>query len=232
MTGSPRGRTPLHHWHTANGARFMESDGWLIPAVYSDVAKEVAAAGTGLALADLSAYAKTSLIGRDVPELIGALLGETAASQARGVAIIPPGSPALACRLTSDHLLLLAAETSAPLAVRLASLTEGRAVLGHDVTSSYAGFCLIGPHGENVLRQLTPLDVSPAALPAGSCAETSLAGVHALLVRSPEWAVPATWIYVAWDLAEYVWERLMGAGKPFGCAPLGREAWRSISAGA
>jgi aminomethyltransferase len=231
MTAPPRARTPLHHWHAALGARFQESDGWLIPAVYSDVAKEVTAARAVSALADLSAFAKTNLIGRDVPELVGALLGERAASETGKVAVIPGDHPALACRLTIDQLLLVASATAAPLADRLASLTEGRSVLCRDVTCAYAGFCLLGSQGEAVLRQLTPLDISSAALPAGSCAQTSLAGVHALLVRPPDTAIPATRIFVAWDMSEYIWERVMDVGKPLGLVPLGVEAWRSLTVG-
>ena len=98
-------------------------------------------------------------------------------------------------------------------------------VLTTDVTSAYAGFLLVGPRTEDFLRRLTHLDVRANGLPVNSCAETSLAGVEALLVRSPELAVAAMRIYVGWDMAEYVWERLADAG----ITPLGTEAVASLA---
>ncbi|HEV3263081.1 MAG TPA: hypothetical protein VG013_39975 [Gemmataceae bacterium] len=223
---APLARTPLHHWHARHGARFIESDGWQLAAVYSSIDREVAAARSGLALADISAFAKTSWRGAGVPALAGALAGDSAASRPRGVATLPTNGPALACRLTGDHLLLLAPTT----ADRLPEVADSLATVRSDVTSAYAGFGLIGPRTEEALRHVTPLDVSQAALPAGSCAETSLAGVHALLVRPPETALPAVQIYIAWDLGEYVWERLLDAGRGFGLAPVGLEGWRALLA--
>jgi heterotetrameric sarcosine oxidase gamma subunit len=223
-------RTPLQHWHTAQGARFAESDGWQLPQVYSSVEAETAAARTGLALADLSAFAKISLQGRGVAALTRALIGDGPATRPLGVAALTADGPALACRLTEDHLLLLTEMTNpTALAERLASLGQGQPIIQSDVTSAYAGFCLVGPHTEMALRHVTALDVAPAALPVSSCAETSLAGVHALLVRAPEVTVPSLRIYVAWDLGEYVWERLLDAGRRLGIIPLGQEGLRVLA---
>ncbi len=104
----PRCQTPLHHWHARHGARFAESDGWQVPAAYSDAGGE-AAAHAGAALADLSALAKLSVHGRGVPAAVRALLG--AELPPRGVAAFADGVPGLACRLRDDHLLLLASAT-------------------------------------------------------------------------------------------------------------------------
>jgi glycine cleavage system aminomethyltransferase T len=94
-----------------------------------------------------------------------------------------------------------------------------------DVTCSYAGFCLLGPRPAELLRHLTPLDTSPAAFPAGSCAETSLAGVPALVVHpSADSSPPSVRVYVAWDMAEYVAERLVEAGRHRGLTLLGHDA--------
>jgi aminomethyltransferase len=103
-------------------------------------------------------------------------------------------------------------------------------ILQPDVTTAYAGVDLTGPRSEDLLRRVTALDVSHA-LPVGSCAETNLAGVHALLVRAAELAVPSVRIYVAWDVAEYLWERLLDAGRACGVVPIGIEGWRQLLAG-
>jgi glycine cleavage system aminomethyltransferase T len=225
----PLARTPLHSWHAAHGARFVTSNGWYLPALYSTVERETAAACTGLALADVSAVVKFSLLGPGVPAAAQALAGDGPAPQGRAVLQWPGENRILACHLTADHLLLLAATCNpAVLRDRLAQLPAGLALVRNDATTAQAGFYLAGLHIDDMLRHLTTLDISPARLPAGSCAETGLAGVHALLVRPPASEPPSFQVYVAWDLAEYVWERLLDAGRPWGIVPLGWEALRTL----
>src|SRR5262249_8944995 len=137
---------------------------------------------------------------------------------------------ALACRLTDDHLLLLDAGTGAALGERLAGLPGAEGLVQADATSAYAGFWLIGPHTGEVLRRLTHLDTSPAALPPGSCAEAGLAGVPASLVAPPARSLPSVRVYVSWDLGEYVWEQLWEAGAPWAITPLGLQALQALLA--
>jgi heterotetrameric sarcosine oxidase gamma subunit len=207
---SPVARTPLHHWHAAHGARFANREGWQVVAVYTDPQREAEAARAGLGLVDISSFAKISVRG---PEAASLMPG--------GVPLSPGGvchwqlaaSAILVCRLTEDHLLLLASTPAATeLRQQLAALRAGRAVVQTDVTSAYTGYWVMGPLREEFLSRLTHLDVRPASFPVNTCAETALAGVEALLVRTAELSLPALRIYVAWDLGEYVWERLMEAG--------------------
>ena len=101
-----------------------------------------------------------------------------------------------------------------------------------DATAAYAGFWLVGPRTEDVLRRLTSLDVSSANFRVGCCVETALAGVHGLLVRTAELALPAARVYIAWDLAEYVWEAVLHAGQQLGIVPLGLDPLHSLRASA
>jgi sarcosine oxidase subunit alpha len=220
----PVARTPLHPWHAAHGARFQDRDGWQVVADYGDPRREAAAARADLGLADVSSFAKISLRGPAVPALVRALVPDSPVLGPRGVAVIP-GLAALACRLTADSLLLLdAAPAGAALRQRLAGLGQQAPAVQTDVTSAYAGFLVLGPPSDEFLRRLTHLDVRPAALPENSCAETALAGVEGLLVRRGGLPVPALQVHVAWDLGEYVWERLLEAGRDWQITPVGLEA--------
>src|SRR5262249_7251750 len=206
---SVRLRSPLHAWHAAHGADFTERDGWLLPAAYAGTE---APSGTGatLGLADVSAFAKVSFLGPGVAALTRALVGDGPANRPRGVSELSVAGPALACRLTDDHLLLLTSTSDRATVERhLAPLRQTQAVVQTDVTSAYAAFALVGDTVDEVLRRLTALDVRPATLPVGSCAETGVAGVPALLVPSADLGRPGMRICVGWDLAEYVWERLL-----------------------
>jgi heterotetrameric sarcosine oxidase gamma subunit len=230
MTSPPLARTPLYHWQAAHGARFVTSDGWQIPEVYSTVEQETAAANGGVALADISAFAKVSLLGQGVSVLTAPLLGDGQTLPPRSVARFEAGGEALACRLRVDHLFLLATSTSTDaLDKRLASLLQQYPIIAKNVTSAFAGFGLAGPHTGEVLRCLTSLDVSPSALPSGSCAETSLAGIQALLVSPPRSKLGVMHVYVAWDLGEYLWGRLLEAGERHQVAPMGLKAWRAVT---
>jgi aminomethyltransferase len=197
------------------------SNGWQVPTSYDSSEKEAAAARAGLGLADVSAGGKVSFGGRGVPALVQNLAPDSPAMKPLGVTWFPGAESTLACRLTEEHLLLLSLTSAAPPAqLEL----PGQAIVTTDVTSGLAGFLLVGPHTDELLRGLTHLDVRHAAFPVNSCAETSLAGVEALLVRSLEASVPTMRIYVAWDMAEYGWERLMETGRRWGILPIGLEA--------
>jgi sarcosine oxidase subunit alpha len=229
LTAPPLRRTPLHSWHARHGAHFLDRLGWQLPAAYGALGRETDAARHGLAVADVSALVKIALVGPGVPALAQELAGNTAACQPRGVAALPVPTGALACRLTESHLLLLAATPDpGPLQGLLAERRAGAAVVQSDVTSAQAGLCLVGQHVEDLLRRLTALDVSAAALPPGACAETGLAGVPALLIRPPGTTPPALHVLVGWDLAEYAWECVLEAGRGFGIQPLGWEGLCSL----
>lgn len=221
---TPVARTPLHDWHAAHGARFEVRNGWNVPTVYSSPEGEAAEARRDVGVADVSATAKLSFRGKEVAALVAKLAPNTPAAKARGVALLNCPEPALACRVTDDSLLLLSLTEK-----QLHLDTQDGRILAIDVTSAYAGFCLVGPRTEELLRRLTALDVRAAAFPANSCAETSLASVEALLVRGPNGFVPAVRAYVAWDVAEYVWERLLEAGRDLGVSPLGPEGLRLLT---
>lgn len=226
---APPARTPLYHWHAAHGARLVDRDGWQVPAVYTDVERETAAARAGLGVADVSAFDKTLLLGPGVAEVVPHLVGPGHADRPSTAAALRAGGPGLACRLTADSLLLLASTTdAAPLAAGLRDLRHERPLLRQDETTARAAFWLVGPRIEDLLRRLTAVDLGAAVLPMGACAETGLAGVPALLVASPELALPSLRVCVSWDLGEYVWECLLDAGRGLGALPLGLDTIQAL----
>ncbi len=231
-TARPSARTPLHHWHAARGARFADRDGWQVPVSYSAALERLdSARGGRLVLADVSPFAKISLLGRNVPALTHSLLGEGPASHPLGVATFSAGGTALACRLTEDHLLLLASTTDpGPLEQSLEPHLHEFPAVRADVTTAHAGICLAGNQVEELLRRVTSLPLTTRLTP-GCCAETGLAGVHALLVRTPRGSPPFLLVYVAWDQAEYVWDRLLDAGRAWDIATLGVDSLTALGFG-
>jgi glycine cleavage system aminomethyltransferase T len=81
-----------------------------------------------------------------------------------------------------------------------------------DVTSTYSAILLAGPKSRDVLRKLTTLNVSEAAMPESSARQTRLAHVNATILRAEGFLILNTR-----DVAEHVWEALLHAGAhPFG----------------
>jgi aminomethyltransferase len=222
----PLARTPLYHWHERNGARLGEWDSWQVAEAYAGHEKELAAAKTGLAIADISAFPKLNFLGTGVPELTQTLTGDSRAAQPLGVAASTADPSILACRLKEDQLLVIALTTNRAGLENIMAGTGPESVIRQDVTSAYAGLWLIGPNTESALRQVTHHDV--ASMPVGSCAETGLAGVPVILIRPPKLSVPSMQVLVAWDVAEYVWETVLDSGRKSSISPMGMEGLEEL----
>jgi glycine cleavage system aminomethyltransferase T len=217
----PAIRTPLQNWHMEHEAHLVAQNGWQWPAHFGSLQLELAAAREGIGLADISACAKLRLDGQGVRGFASEFVPAGSLSKPGDAAIIDCDGPVVACRLTDRGVLLTVAETApTSLLERFKSVPE---TVATNLTMALAAFTLVGPPCEALLRRLTDLDLSTASLPAGKCAETSLAGVHALLVRPPRSTLIETQLYVAADIAEYLWEKLLRVGHEFGIVPLGIE---------
>jgi heterotetrameric sarcosine oxidase gamma subunit len=224
-----RCRTPLDQWHKERGARFTECDGWRLPAAYSSLEEELACARSRVGLVDVSAFAKIRLSGSAIPALTRRFSADGPAVTPGSVFAMNLEESPLGCMLADDQLLVLGGTTDAAhLQDGLARLAGDFPVERHEVTSALAGIHVIGPNSEDLLRRLTAFDLAHSAFPAGSCAETNCAGIHGTVVRDPGWSVSAARVYVAWDLGEYLWQRLFDAGRHFGVMPVGIEAWRVL----
>jgi heterotetrameric sarcosine oxidase gamma subunit len=97
-----------------------------------------------------------------------------------------------------------------------------------DVTSVWAALLVAGPMTRQVMRKLTSLNMSDAALPDGACGQASLAHVHAIVLRRDLDDIPAVQVLVSREYAESVYEALLHAGKEFLIQPFGLEALKEL----
>jgi len=219
-------RNPLHNWHLEHGAHFVDRTGRRLLAHYGNVQSEVAAIATGIGLADISSCSKLRLDGPGVGRFASQLAPDGALTKPGDVATLDCNGPAIACRLTDRTLFLTTSEANPTLlAERFSSLPE---TVATDLTMAMAGFILVGPRCEDLLGRVTALDLSTASVPPGRCSETSVAGVHALLVRPPRSTIIETRVYVPPDVAEYLWDKLLHAGRDFGITAVGLESLGQI----
>lgn len=225
----PVARTPLATWHANAGARLVEANGWLVPAGYRSIEEETATLEKGMAITEISSFGKILLTGQAVPILAWSLMGMSPAMKPPGVHAFAANGPILGCRLAEDQLLLVAsALTTMGLEQYLANLCRGQQVSNNNLTTTLAGFWLIGPHIGRILRRLTDFPLETGLPGTASCAQTRVAGVHAVLVRSDELTVPALRIYIGWDVAEFVWETLLQIGREVALTTIGLEALERV----
>ena len=95
---------------------------------------------------------------------------------------------------------------------------------GWDVTSVYSAFRLLGPKTRDVLRKLTSLNVSDPSLPNRACGQTSVAHIHAILLREDLGALLSYTLLTSREYGESVWESILHAGREFKIVPIGVDA--------
>jgi glycine cleavage system aminomethyltransferase T len=207
-------RTPLHAWQESHAARFADRHGWRLPAAFADTSREVNTARTGLAIADVTAFAKFSFTGADVASLARSWMSDP---QAGKIAAVKEPASGWLCYLSEDTLLLLCTD-----------LATGR--MGppwRDVTDAHAGFLVIGDNAPQFLGSHLDLGADPNVIAPGACLETGIFGVQCILAR-PAAELPAIGVWVGWDVARFVWDRLCETGSRHGLAPIGIDALKEL----
>jgi glycine cleavage system aminomethyltransferase T len=99
-----------------------------------------------------------------------------------------------------------------------------------DVTSVYAQLMLAGPRSRDVLSKLTSLNLAEAVRGNLTCAQATVAHVHAIVLRKDVVGIPAFHLLVGREYGESVWESVLLAGHEFQITPFGLEAKRMLGA--
>jgi sarcosine oxidase subunit gamma len=125
---------------------------------------------------------------------------------------------------------LLVAQGASPLvdfaAKRDALNAEGGALF--DLTASRVAWTVSGPHAASVLASGCPLDLHPRTFPAGSCAQSVLWHLDALIAKRDE--VPTFTVMVARSLARDAWHGLCESAAQYGYDVAPAAAARSSAA--
>ena len=83
-----------------------------------------------------------------------------------------------------------------------------------DVCASRVAFAVSGIHAGSALAESSPLDLHPRAFPAGSCAQSMLGRVNALLYKQDE--TPTFRLMVARSFARDAWRTLCVSAAQYG----------------
>lgn len=233
-------RTAMHHWHDRSGARMMDVGNWKRPEVYSSSLSEYDAVRKRAGLIDVSTLGKLEMRGRDVVKFLEYVFPNKFDSlkigrMRYGVVCDDAGiilDDGTITRLGDDRFYLTTSTGNADamdswFRFHMATRPEWD-VRMTNVTGSFAGMNLAGPHSREILSKLTDYDVSATGLPYLAVAEFKVAGVPALVLRIGFVGELGYEIHVPTQYGLHVWESIVEAGGEFGLEPFGVEAQRML----
>jgi heterotetrameric sarcosine oxidase alpha subunit len=245
----PIRRTPLHEWHAAHGARFVEAGQWLRPRAYLrpgesfDAAwqREVRAVRNAAGICDVSTLGKIDVQGPDATAFLERVYcnGFTTLAVGRcryGLMLREDGivlDDGTVTRIGERHYFVTtttanAGRVLAHLEYLLQTAWPELKVRVASVTDQYGQIALAGPRSRDVLRKVADIDVDDAALPFLASAATTIAGARVRLFRISYSGELAYEIAVPAGKTVAVWEMLLDAGHEVGLVPYGTEAMAAL----
>lgn len=246
-------RTPLHDRLAGLGARFGELNGgeralWYggptpaegydygRPGWFDQVAAEHRAAREGVALFDLSPFAKFEVAGpdalavcqraatNDVDVAVGAAVYTLFLNPRGGIEL-----DGTVTRLADDRFLVVTPSFSRNKSLwLLRRAARGRAAAVVDVTAGLATIGVMGPASRELVSRVSPEDWSDAAQPYTRGREVEIADGFAYSLRISFVGELGYEIYPAADLAVNVFDALWEAGQDLGVRLAGYQALDSL----
>jgi sarcosine oxidase subunit alpha len=246
----PRRLSPLHDWHEANGATFIEAGLWLRAWYYewagdspeAAYVKEMELVRRGVGIADVSTLGKIDVQGPDAAEFLNRIY-------VNGFLKLPVGRARYGVMLNDDGVVLddgtttrlsetqfymttttaQAGEVMSWLEFLLQTQWTDLRVHVASVTDEWGGMAVSGPRSREALELAFPTEtLTDAALPYMGCRDFSLDGVPVRLLRLSFSGELAYEVHVPAGYAQAIWEHILTAAKPLGIRPYGLEALASL----
>lgn len=205
---APIRRSPVSRMHRELGAAIEAEAGWELVAHYGDEAGERVLLREAVALVDVTPRGKV-----DVRGGVGGALSVA--------------GDALTARIAEDWALVLAEPGGEEVLLPKMEQAAGPDAMVTDATHLFAGFALAGPKQADALARLTSWD--PSTLATGAATGAPIADVRAVVVRR-DLEMPVLEVFVATELARFVWETVLdvvdrSGGGPAGWTALRAEGW-------
>jgi methylglutamate dehydrogenase subunit C len=246
----PKRLSPLHDWHVANGATFIEAGLWM-RAWYYDWAgkipedayiKEMELVRQNVGLADVSTLGKIDVQGPDAAEFLNRVY-------VNGFAKLPVGRARYGVMLNDDGVVLddgttsRISDTQFYMTTTTAQAGEVMSWLEYllqmhwtdldvhvtSLTDEWGGMALSGPNARRALQMAFPdVDVSTEALPYMGVIDIEFEGVAVRLLRLSFSGELAYEIHCPANYTTAVWEHVLSAADSLGIRPYGLEALASL----
>jgi methylglutamate dehydrogenase subunit C len=246
----PKRLSPLHDWHIANGATFIEAGLWL-RAWYYDWAgktpedayiKEMQLVRQNVGLADVSTLGKIDVQGPDAAEFLNRVY-------VNGFAKLPIGRARYGVMLNDDGVVLddgttsRISDTQFYMTTTTAQAGEVMSWLEYllqmhwtdlnvhvtSLTDEWGGMAVSGPNARRALELAFPdVDVSNAALPYMGVMDIEFEGVAVRILRLSFSGELAYEVHCPANYTTALWEHILSAADSLGIKPYGLEALASL----
>ncbi len=244
----PFRRTPMHDAHDQSGAAWMDMGDWKRPRYYKTascqseqacVEEEYRAVRERVGIIDVSTLGKLDVKGRDAGKLLDKVytnrFSDLKPGRVRYSVLCDEAGIMLddgtISRLADDHYFITTTTGNLDFVQQWLEwwlVGTGWDVHITNVTGGRAAVNLAGPQARDVLHALTACDLSSRAFPYMACREADVAEVPALLLRIGFVGETGWEIHFPAEYGEFLWLKLLEAGKPFDIRPFGVEAQRLL----
>ena len=243
----PHRLTPLHDWHAANDAVFIDIGAWKRAAYYltagqtkeQAIQAEAMAVRKAAGIIDGSSLGKIEAHGPDAAEFLERFFTGKYASQKLGTwrytllldetgVIVDDG---VACRLAEDLFYLSIGTTNAAAVYREMQRCQQIWQLNIglvNVTGAYGVINIAGPNAHDILSALTPLQLKADTFPMGHFRETTVANVPVKMIKVSFVSELAYELHCPMHQVPHIWDALMAAGKDKGLRAFGSDTQRLL----
>ena len=246
----PTRKSPMHYWHEKNNAVFVDAGVWLRPRYYKQgnenlfeaSKREAKNVRENVGVCDVTTLGKIDIKGPDSAEFLNrvytnAWLKLPVGKARYGVMLREDGivmDDGTTTRISENHYHMTT--TTAQAANVLSHLEYYLQLVWPELnvnvvssTEQWAGAAIAGPKSRDVLKKLFPdLDVSNEGLPFMGYMEGKLFGVDAKIYRISFSGELAYEVNVESDNGNFMWEKIIEAGKEFNIQPYGTEALSTL----
>jgi aminomethyltransferase len=222
-------RTPLNAAHVEAGARLVDFHGWEMPVQYAGILEETRLVRSHAGIFDLCHMGRLIVTGPDrealVEHVFSANLAKMRIGKAKyGFLLNERGFPLDDVIVYRDadavHVVINAGNRERDEAwVRERCAARQAKATVANVSDEQAMIAIQGPDSEATAQPLVGIDLS--AVPYYGFAKGRVCGTDAFIARTGYTGEDGFEFFVPKAAARTVWDGLLGAGKPFGVAPIG-----------
>ncbi len=246
----PKRLSPLHDWHVAHGATFIEAGLWMRAWFYDWAGKtpeeayikEMELVRQNVGISDVSSLGKIDVQGSDAAEFLNRIY-------VNGFAKLPVGRARYGVMLNDDGVVLDDGTTSRITDTKF-YMTTTTAQAGEvmswleyllqmhwtdlnvhvtSLTDEWGGMAVSGPNSRRALQLAFPeIDITNEALPYMGVIEFKFEGVEVRVLRLSFSGELAYEVHCSADYTTALWEHILKAAELLGIKPYGLEALASL----
>lgn len=222
-------KTSLYHAHVRHGGKVVDYSGWALPVQYEGITAEHEAVRNNAGLFDVSHMGEVEVKGKQATEYIQNLITNDISAMNDNQIIYslmcyPNGGivdDLLVYKYTNNYYMLVINAGNVDKDVRWMKDNIGSYDMELvDISPDVSEVALQGPKAEEILQGLTDTNLSEIAFFYFK-KDVKIAGKNCLVSRTGYTGEDGFEIYMEHEDAEYLWDKILEAGKDKGAKPAG-----------